>query len=65
MQHGRAGWRKGLRPLPRDTPERWIPAYLWTSPEGVDICDVNDICFNTGSRYMQQLELRAGATFRF
>jgi hypothetical protein len=44
---------------------RWIPAYLWTSPEGVDICDVNDICFNTGSRYMQQLELRAGATFRF
>ena len=27
---------------------RWIPAYLWTSPEGVDICDVNDVCFNTG-----------------
>jgi hypothetical protein len=23
---------------------RWIPAYLWTSPEGVDICDVNDVC---------------------
>jgi hypothetical protein len=44
---------------------RWIPAYLWTSPEGVDICDVNDVCFNTGNRYMQQLEFRGGATFRF
>ena len=44
---------------------RWIPAYLWTSPEGVDICDVNDLCINTGNRFMQQLEFRAGATFRF
>lgn len=44
---------------------RWIPAYLWTSPEGVDICDVNDLCINTGNRFMQQLELRVGATFRF
>jgi outer membrane protein with beta-barrel domain len=44
---------------------RWIPAYLWTSSEGVDICDVNDICFNTGNRYMQQLDFRGGATFRF
>ncbi len=44
---------------------RWIPAYLWTTSEGVDICDVNDLCFNTGNRYMQQLEFRVGATFRF
>jgi len=44
---------------------RWIPVYLGTSP-GMNMCDADNVfCFSTGDRYMQQLELRGGATFRF
>jgi len=46
---------------------RWIPVYLWTSPGAMDMCGVGDVlCFSTGDyRYMQQLDFRGGATFRF
>ncbi len=43
---------------------RYIPAYLYTTGNGVDLC-FEYACFNTGDRYLQQLDLRAGATFRF
>jgi len=43
---------------------RYIPAYLYTTGSGVDLCFDNS-CWNTGDRYLQQLDLRAGATFRF
>ena len=45
----------------------YIPAYLYTTGTGVEWCfglgGTN--CWNTGDRYLQQLDLRAGATFRF
>jgi opacity protein-like surface antigen len=45
---------------------RWIPVYLGTSPGGMNMCDADNVfCFSTGDRYLQQLELRGGATFRF
>ena len=45
----------------------YIPAYLYTTGTGFEWCfDAgNTNCWNTGDRYLQQLDLRAGATFRF
>ena len=43
----------------------YIPVYLYSSGEsGVWLC-IEDFCWDTGSRFLQQFDLRAGATFRF
>jgi len=45
----------------------YVPAYLYTTKDGVVWCfyGAGGSCWNTGDRYLQQLDLRAGATFRF
>ncbi len=45
----------------------YIPAYLYTTRTGSEWCfdPGHTNCWNTGDRYLQQLDLRAGATFRF
>lgn len=46
----------------------YIPAYLYTTGTGTQWCfplGASFSCWNTGDRYLQQLDLRAGATFRF
>ena len=43
----------------------YIPVYLYSSGESdVWLC-IDDFCWDTGSRFLQQFDLRAGATFRF
>ena len=44
----------------------YIPVYLYSSGEsGVLICIDEFTCWDTGSRFLQQFDLRAGLTFRF
>lgn len=42
----------------------YVPVYLYTTGSGWLIC-YDSICWDTGSRFLQQVDLRAGATFRF
>ena len=42
----------------------YVPAYLFTTGDGVELC-FDYSCWNTGDRYLQQVDFRAGATFRF
>ncbi len=46
----------------------YIPAYLYTT-DGFEFCVdspyTGTTCWNTGDRYLQQMDVRAGATFRF
>jgi hypothetical protein len=43
---------------------RYAPSFLYTTGNGVDLC-FEDVCWNTGDRYLQQFDFRGGATFRF
>lgn len=44
----------------------YIPVYLYSSGDsGVLICIDEYTCWDTGSRFLQQVDLRAGLTFRF
>ncbi len=43
----------------------YVPAYLYTTGDGVELCFDEGGCWNTGNRYLQQFDIRAGATFRF
>jgi len=44
---------------------RYAPAFLYTTGDGTEFCfDVNN-CWNTGDRYLHQIDFRGGATFRF
>jgi hypothetical protein len=43
---------------------RYAPSFLYTTGDGWDIC-LEDVCWNTGDRYLQQLDVRGGATLRF
>lgn len=43
----------------------YIPVYLYSSGNsGFWLC-IEDVCWDTGARFLQQADLRAGATFRF
>jgi hypothetical protein len=43
----------------------YVPAFLYTTGDGVELCFDQGGCWNTGNRYLQQVDFRAGATFRF
>jgi hypothetical protein len=43
---------------------RYAPAFLYTTGNGTELC-FGDSCWNTGDRYLQQVDFRGGATFRF
>ncbi len=43
----------------------YIPVYLYSSGEGGIWLCIDTICWDTGSRFLQQVDLRAGLTFRF
>ena len=43
----------------------YTPMFLYTTDNGELICFEENICWNTGDRYLQQVDVRAGVTFRF
>lgn len=43
----------------------YTPMYLYTTGTGTELCFDYGGCWDTGARYLQQVDLRAGATFRF
>ena len=43
----------------------YTPMYLYTTGNGTTLCFDYGGCWDTGARYLQQVDLRAGATFRF
>ena len=44
---------------------RYAPAFLYTTGNGTELCFDVGSCWNTGDRYLQQIDFRGGATFRF
>jgi len=43
----------------------YVPVYLYSTGSDIWWCGSESICWDTGARYLQQVDLRAGATFRF
>jgi hypothetical protein len=43
----------------------YSPMFLFTTGDGYFFCFESDGCWDTGARYLQQVDLRAGVTFRF
>jgi Outer membrane protein beta-barrel domain len=43
---------------------RYAPSFLYTTGDGWELC-LEDVCWNTGDRFLQQFDFRGGATFRF
>ncbi len=43
----------------------YTPMYLYTTGTGTILCFDYGGCWDTGARYLQQVDVRAGATFRF
>ncbi len=43
----------------------YTPMFLYNTGNGTDLCFDYGGCWNTGDRYLQQVDVRAGATFRF
>ena len=43
----------------------YTPMYLYTTGDGATLCFEDGGCWDTGARYLQQVDLRAGVTFRF
>lgn len=44
---------------------RYAPAFLYTTGDGTELCFDVGSCWNTGDRYLQQIDFRGGATVRF
>lgn len=44
---------------------RYAPAFLYTTGNGTQFCFDGGGCWNTGDRYLQQIDFRGGATVRF
>lgn len=44
---------------------RYAPAFLYTTGNGTELCFYGGGCWNTGDRYLRQIDFRGGATFRF
>jgi hypothetical protein len=44
---------------------RYDPMYLWTTGTGTWLCFEDGGCWDTGARYLHQVEFRGGANFRF
>jgi hypothetical protein len=42
----------------------YVPVFLYSTGTDPWVCD-DSICWDTGARYLQQVDLRAGLTFRF
>lgn len=42
----------------------YVPVFLYSTGSDIWVC-YDSICWDTGGRYLQQVDLRAGATFRF
>lgn len=43
----------------------YTPMFLYNTGNGTELCFDYGGCWNTGDRYLQQVDVRAGATFRF
>jgi len=44
---------------------RYAPVYLYTTGTGTWLCFDNGGCWDTGARYLQQVDFRGGVNFRF
>jgi hypothetical protein len=43
----------------------YVPVFLYSTGTSLWVCESNTICWYTGAHYLQQVDLRAGLTFRF